>query len=81
MAFLRLLDDDRVAAEIERYKWIESEKSNQDIGRERAAWEWISAYGHVWLTIHKPEEYKVLSEKYSAPRGDAEGCVCLSESK
>jgi len=61
-AFLRLLDDKRVVAEIERYKWIESEKIGKDIGRERAALEWIRAYGHIWLKIHKSEEYKALAE-------------------
>ena len=63
LGFLRLLDDLRVAAEIERYKWIESEKVGRDIGKERAALEWIRAYGCIWLKIHKPQEYKVLIER------------------
>lgn len=62
LGFLRLLDDVRVAEEIERYKWIESEKVGRDIGRERAALEWIKAYGCIWLKIHKPKEYKALIE-------------------
>lgn len=61
-AFLRLLDDPRVASEIERYKWIESEKLGRDIGKETAALEWIKAYGHIWLRIHKPAQYKALFE-------------------
>ena len=60
LAFLRLLDDVRVVEEIERYKWIESEKLGKDIGRERAALEWIRAFGHIWLKIHKPQEYMKL---------------------
>lgn len=64
--FLRLLDDDRVAEEIERYKRIESEKLNRDIGDERSAWEWISAHSHIWLTTYKPVEYKIFLEKYTA---------------
>lgn len=31
-------------AEIEKYKWIESEKCGYDIGSQRAALEWISKY-------------------------------------
>lgn len=81
LSFLRLLDDQRVAGEIERYKWIESEKLNRDIGRERAACEWIRAYGRIWLSIHKPAEYKMLLEKYAARKDSDEGCACLSESK
>ena len=60
LAFLRLLDDERVAQEIERYKWIESEKLGCDIGKERAALEWIRAFGHIWLKLHKPDAYKAL---------------------
>jgi hypothetical protein len=62
LAFLRLLDDERVVAEIERYKWIESERVGKDIGKERAAWEWIRAYGHIWLKIHKSAEYQKMTE-------------------
>lgn len=59
---LKLLDDERVAKEIERYKWIESEKVGRDIGKERAALEWIRFFGQIWLKIHKPLEYKTLTE-------------------
>jgi len=66
--FLRLLDDERVVKEIERYKWIESERIGKDIGREKAAWEWIKAYGHIWLKIHKPKEYISFSGDSSLDR-------------
>jgi len=59
---LKLLDDCRVIQEIERYKWIESERVGWDIGKERATLEWLRAYGKIWLKIHKPEEYRDLLE-------------------
>ncbi|MDD5596005.1 MAG: hypothetical protein PHY94_07185 [Candidatus Omnitrophica bacterium] len=59
---LKLLDDCRVIQEIERYKWIESERVGWDIGKERATLEWLRAYGKIWLKIHKPEEYRNLLE-------------------
>ena len=31
--------------EIEKYKWIESEREQYDIGFQRAAFEWIARYG------------------------------------
>jgi hypothetical protein len=62
LCFLRLLDDRRVVDEIERYKWIESEKLGKDIGRERAAMEWIRAYGEIWLKLNKPLEYKQMQQ-------------------
>ena len=63
LIFLRLLDDPRVIQEIERYKWIESERVGKDIGKERATMEWIRAYGHIWLKIHKPDEYRKMMEE------------------
>jgi hypothetical protein len=39
--------------EIQKYKWIESERQQRDIGFERAALEWISMYSdsfrHYWF--------------------------------
>ncbi len=63
LLLLRLLDDYRVIKEIERYKWIESERVGWDIGKERATLEWTRAYGRIWLKIHKPQEYRQLQEK------------------
>jgi hypothetical protein len=45
--------------EIQKYKWIESERQRHDIGFERAALEWISLYSdsfrHYWF-VHKPQQ-------------------------
>jgi len=68
LLFLKLLDDPRVIQEIERYKWIESERVGKDIGKERAAMEWIRAYGHIWLKIHKPQKYKAMMGEGSGER-------------
>ena len=54
LCFLRLLDDVRVADEIKRYKWLQSEKLGFDIGKEKAALEWIRLFGAVWLEVYKP---------------------------
>ncbi|HOK39516.1 MAG TPA: hypothetical protein PLD27_00555 [bacterium] len=43
--------------EIEKYKWIESEKHGYDIGRNRAAYEWITKYSKsfrdYWFKTYK----------------------------
>lgn len=65
LILLRLLDDTRVVKEIERYKWIESERIGKDIGKERAAMEWLRAYGLIWLKLHKPVEYRLLRQQIS----------------
>ena len=44
-----LLKDKDVLKEINRYKWLESEKAGSDIGFERAAREWICAYSKQYL--------------------------------
>jgi len=47
-----LLKDKDVLAEINRYKWLESEKSRSDIGFDRASREWLSAYSKQYLAQH-----------------------------
>ena len=45
--------------EIQKYKWIESERQRRDIGFERAALEWINLYSdsfrHYWFRGGKAE--------------------------
>ncbi len=49
ITFTELLKDSDILNEINRYKWIESEKAGGDIGFERAAREWINAYSQKYL--------------------------------
>lgn len=44
-----LINDPVVRQEIERYKWIESEKLGADIGYERAAKEWVARCSKEWI--------------------------------
>lgn len=48
-AMLRMQRD-----EIERHKWIESEKNGQDLGRQ-AALDWISKYAAKWREWYETE--------------------------
>ncbi|MCL5271012.1 MAG: hypothetical protein M1457_10815 [bacterium] len=47
---------DAQVQEIQKYKWIESEKEHRDIGFNRAALEWIGRYSddfrHYWFSTH-----------------------------
>lgn len=43
-----LLQDSRVVEEINKYKWIESERVGYDIGLDQAIEEWIHKYGSTW---------------------------------
>jgi len=47
-----LLKDRDILKEVNRHKWLESEKAGYDIGFDRAAREWINAYSEKYLTQH-----------------------------
>ncbi|MBF0619521.1 MAG: hypothetical protein HQL19_05080 [Candidatus Omnitrophica bacterium] len=54
-----LLDPD-IRAEVERYKWIESEKAGYDIGFEKALEDWIRFYFDAWIAHHEPSPRKIV---------------------
>jgi len=53
-----LLRNKRVKAEIERYKWLESERNGCDIGIDKASRDWLELYGSSWLRQHAAPEKK-----------------------
>ncbi|MFA5087406.1 MAG: DUF4032 domain-containing protein [Candidatus Omnitrophota bacterium] len=52
----KLLENRDVLDEINRYKWIESEKAGRDIGFQRAAEEWIHKCSESWMKRRNPGE-------------------------
>jgi hypothetical protein len=68
-----LLKDKDIMKEINRYKWLESEKSGADIGFERASREWINTCSKQYFSQHpgkcaalwlkSQQLYKVLNKK------------------
>jgi hypothetical protein len=46
------LKDKDIVNEINRHKWLASEKEGSDIGFERASREWINAYSKQYLDRH-----------------------------
>ena len=51
----KLLKDKRVIEEINRHRWIESEKAGHDIGFETAATEWLEKFSKAWMQYHMPK--------------------------
>ena len=51
-----------VVEEVQKYKWIESEKLGYDIGFERAAKEWMEKHGELF-----EKYYESLTEQDPAP--------------
>lgn len=44
-----LLKDPNVVNEINRHKWLESEKAGRDIGFETACRQWMNRYSMRWF--------------------------------
>jgi hypothetical protein len=47
-----LLKDKEVLVEIDRYKWLESEKVGHDIGIEKASRQWLELNASTWIARH-----------------------------
>ncbi len=50
-----LLENKDVVQEINRHRWIESEKAGADIAFETAARDWLNRFSDGWLAYHKLE--------------------------
>ena len=49
---LELLKDREILNEINKHKWLASEKAGADIGFEKAAKEWINTYSKQYFAQH-----------------------------
>jgi hypothetical protein len=59
------LKDELAIGEIRKHKWIESQKSGQEIGFASAAVDWIRRYGQQWLIfrLDRQDENDLFVEK------------------
>ncbi len=60
-----LLRNVEVKKEIDRYKWIESEKAGYDIGVDIATREWMRRFSPAWLKAH-PAKKRAASKSLAA---------------
>jgi len=58
-----LLKDARVVKEIERHKWIESEKAKKDIGFDQAAQDWLNRFSDTWKSKNLSQAKPTRSAK------------------
>ncbi len=58
-----LLKDKRVADEIHKHLWIESQKEGYSIGIDRATDEWLNHHGLNWMRYHLPDSYADFMQK------------------
>ena len=63
-SYEELLNDKEVIQEIERFKWIESEKAGRDIGFDIAAQEWLEKFSGEWVkACRKPAKSAAVKAK------------------
>ena len=59
-----LLNNKGVVEEINRHRWLESEKAGHDIGFQPAAEDWLKRFSTAWMQYHTPEKLKARPEKF-----------------
>ncbi|MBN1869570.1 MAG: hypothetical protein JW847_03220 [Candidatus Omnitrophica bacterium] len=52
---VKLLKNKKAVEEINRHRWIESEKAGFDIGFERASVDWLERFSAAWMQYHMPK--------------------------
>ena len=51
----KLLKNKQALEEINRHRWIESEKAGYDIGFESASMDWLEKFSSAWMQYHMPQ--------------------------
>ena len=50
----KLLKNKKAVEEINRHRWIESEKAGHDIGFDTASVDWLEKFSSAWMQYHIP---------------------------
>ena len=64
----KLLQNKKVVEEINRHRWIESERAGQDIGFEAASTQWLEEFSKAWMQYHMPKRKAPVSKSVSSKR-------------
>lgn len=67
----KLLSNKKVVEEIDRHRWIESEKTGQDIGFERASTDWLEQFSQAWMNYHMPKQKPSSGDSKSAEKANS----------
>ena len=63
----KLLKNKKVVEEINRHRWIESEKAGHDVGFETASVDWLQKFSTAWMQYHMPKR-KTLNSLSESPK-------------
>ena len=67
----KLLTNKKAVEEINRHRWIESEKIGHDIGFETASGDWLEKFSSAWMQYHMPNRKTSSSSSKSVKRETA----------
>lgn len=72
-------DDPQVLEEIDKHKWIESQKAGKDIGFEAAARDWVAKYGSEWSGQDRYTDPgdNIFFERRKLRRFELDRCITL----
>ena len=66
----KLLNNKKVVEEIDRHRWIESEKAGRDIGFDRASTDWLERFSQAWMDYHMPKQRSSGGDFKNTPKND-----------
>lgn len=66
----KLLNNKKVVEEINRHRWIESEKAGRDIGFDRASADWLERFSQAWMDYHMPKQRPSSGDSKNTPQND-----------
>ncbi len=61
----KLLKNKQAVEEINRHRWIESEKAGHDIGFESASTDWLEKFSSAWMQYHMPKRKTAVKSQKS----------------
>jgi len=64
----KLLKNKKVIEEINRHRWIESERAGHDIGFESASAQWLEKFSKAWMQYHMPKRKTSTSKSISGKK-------------
>lgn len=67
----KLLKNKQVIEEINRHRWIESERAGHDIGFESASTQWLEEFSRAWMQYHMPKRKTSISKSVLPKRSSA----------
>lgn len=64
----KLLKNKKAIDEINRHRWIESERVGHDIGFESASTQWLEKFSKAWMQYHMPKRKKPTPKSLSSKK-------------